>query len=60
MYLATVRAETLYPSLASSAWILRWPHNAFSEAIRRISNLSSPRIGIARPLLPGARDRQRQ
>jgi hypothetical protein len=35
------------------------PHKAFSEAIRRMSNLSSPEIGC-RPLFPDARDRQRQ
>jgi hypothetical protein len=59
MYLATVRAETLCPSLASSAWILRWPHKAFSKVIRRMSNLISPESG-RRPLFPDARDRQRQ
>jgi hypothetical protein len=31
MYLATVRAETLCPSLACSAWILRWPNKAEGE-----------------------------
>src|SRR6266403_2689303 len=55
MYLATVRAETLCPSLASSAWILRWPHKAFAKVIRRMSNLSSPEIGC-RPLFPDAGD----
>jgi hypothetical protein len=41
MYLATVLADTLNPSLANSAWLLRCPHNRFSAAMRRISACSS-------------------
>ncbi len=37
MYLATVRAETLKPNLASSAWIRFCPHSEFSVAMRRMS-----------------------
>ena len=59
MYLAAVRAETVNPSLASSAWIRRWPHRWFSKAIRRMSDLSSHPIG-RRPRSPRGQDRQRQ
>src|SRR5262249_43420799 len=36
IYLATVLAETLNPSLESSAWILRWPQSRLSAAMHRI------------------------
>src|SRR5215471_10890344 len=36
IYLAIVLAETLNPSRANSAWILRWPQTRFSMVIRRI------------------------
>jgi hypothetical protein len=37
MYLATVLADTLNPSLANSAWILRCPHDGFSAATRHLA-----------------------
>lgn len=59
IYLATVRADKLNPNLPNSAWILCWPHSAFSAAILRMSNLSSAGIG-RRPMQPLRLDRQRQ
>jgi len=53
MYFATVRAETLNPSLASSAWILRCPQKRFSEAIRQISVVNSAAIGSRPPVRQG-------
>ncbi len=59
MYFATVRAETLNPNLASSAWIRFCPHRKFSVAMRRMSAFTSGGI-VFRPDLPRCRDRQRQ
>src|SRR5215470_6087234 len=59
IYLATVLAETLNPSLASSAWILRWPQSRFSVVIRRIRVRSSGTIG-RRPGRPVRHERRRQ
>ena len=52
MYLATVLAETLNPSLANSAWILRCPHNRFSLAMRRMRACTSCAIGRRPASLP--------
>src|SRR5262245_49020821 len=59
IYLATVLAETLNPSLESSAWILRWPQSRLSAAMHRIRVLSSTAIG-RRPGRPVRRERRRQ
>src|SRR5215472_16708410 len=59
IYLAIVLAETLTPSRANSAWILRWPQTRFSMVIRRIRVRSSGAIG-GRPVLPLRLERRRQ
>src|SRR5262245_35738794 len=59
IYLATVLAETLNPSLESSTWILRWPQSRLSAAMHRIRVLSPTAIG-RRPGLPVRRERRRQ
>lgn len=59
MYLATVRAQTLKPRRASSAWMRCWPQSGFSFAIRRTSSLSSSGIRCRPPPLCSL-ERQRQ
>ena len=53
----TVRGETTYPSLASSAEMIFWPHVGFSSHIRRIKARRSMSIG-GRPRGWGERQRQ--
>jgi hypothetical protein len=59
IYLATVLAETLNPSRASSAWIRRCPQSVFSMVMRRIRVRSSGAIGH-RPGFPLRLERRRQ
>ena len=59
IYLAIVLAETLKPSLASSAWILRCPQSRFSMVMRRIRARNSGAIG-RRPVFTVRRERRRQ
>jgi len=59
IYLASVLADTLNPSLASSAGILRWPQSRFSMVILRMRVRSSAAMG-RRPGLPVHRERRPQ
>jgi hypothetical protein len=40
----TVEAATLTPRLASSPWILRYPHSGFSLASRRAKGVDVPAV----------------
>src|SRR5262249_22760670 len=54
IYLAIVLAETLNPSRANSAWILRWPQTRFSMVIRLDQGAQFGRNGGAARLASAA------